>query len=221
LQDSEFHVLGEGGQVGPYDRRTIVGMRVRKVLRGSDIVVDAQGRRQEVRELVGKPRAPGAFHPERSGSYSVVQAIHAATLVDAVGNGCCEVPPFSGELEVRVQTKALRIEGRRRDGMAFKQDRLKIALEHVVHAGVRDSRVDLGLRAEPAAATQRLTLDLLTPEAAREFVQALPHVTPWPAEPVRSKPAAGRRSLALAWTGVAAVIGLVTAVLLLVWVLTR
>jgi hypothetical protein len=221
VQDSVYHVLAEGGRLGPFDRRTIVGMRVRKALRGSDVVVGADGRQYAVRDLVRQPRTEAAFQPERSGSYSVVQAIHAATLVGTAGSGCCVVPPFTGELEVRVQTKVLRIEGRFREGLAMRQDRLKIPLAHVVHVGRRDSIVDLGLRAEAAAATQRLTLDLRTPEAAKEFAGSLPNATAWPAEPVRAKPSPARRTQALAWAGVAAVAGLVSAVLLVVWVLTR
>lgn len=221
MQDSVYHVLVDGGRLGPFDRRTIIGMRVRKALRGGDLVVGPDGRQRAVRDLVRAPRGDAPAQPERSGSYSVVQAIHAATLVDTAGGGCCEVPAFTGELEVRVQTRVLRIEGRLREGLSTRQDRLKIPLEHVVHAGRRDSIVDLGLRAEAAAATQRLTLDLLTPEAAKEFAGSLPNVTAWPAEPVRAKPSATRRGQAMAFAGVAAVVGLVTAVLLVVWVLTH
>ncbi|QJW84811.1 hypothetical protein HK414_17805 [Ramlibacter terrae] len=222
MQDSVYHVLVEGGgRLGPFDRRTIIGMRVRKALRGGDVVVGADGRQRAVRDLVRQPRAEAAFQPERSGSYSVVQAIHAATLVDTAGSGCCVVPPFTGDLEVRVQTKVLRIEGRFREGPATRQDRLKIPLEHVVHAGRRGSIVDLGLRAEAAAATQRLTLDLRTPEAAGDFAGALPNVTAWPDEPVRAKPSASVPTQTVAWMGVAAVTALVSAVLVVVWVLTH
>jgi len=221
VQDSVYHVLVEGGRLGPFDRRTIIGMRVRKALRGGDRVVGADGREHVVRDLVRPPRTRATLQPVRSGSYSVVQAIHAATLADTAGSGCCVVPPFTGELEVRVQTRVLRIEGRLRDGLGSRQDRLKIPLEHVVHAGRRGSLVDLGLRADAAAATQRLTLDLHTQQAAQDFAAALPNATPWPDEPVRATASASSRTPAVLWTAVAAVTALVSVLLVGVWVLTR
>src|SRR5690606_6299403 len=118
------------------------GMCIRKALGRGDVVVDAQGREATVRDLVRGARAA-------SPSHSVVQGIHVATLAEVRGDACCAVPPFSGALEVRLQTRALRIEGARRDGLAWKQDRLKIPLEQVVHAAVRGRLVDLGLQARP------------------------------------------------------------------------
>jgi hypothetical protein len=218
VQDSTYHVLLDGAQVGPYDRRTIVGMRIRKALGSRDVVVAADGRRLTVRDLVRRPEADSALPASRTASRSVVQAIHAASLVEVDGAGCCEVPPFRGELQLRVQTRALRIEGRWRQGRAWKQDRLKIPLEQVVHAGLRGSLVDLGLRTEAGAALQRLTLDLRTPQAAGEFAASLTGATAWPFDPVpRSRPGIQR----LAWAGVAGVAVLVTGVLVGVWVLTH
>lgn len=221
MQDSVYHVLLDGGQVGPYDRRTIVGMRIRKALRSRDVVVAADGRRLTVRELVHKPAEIGV-RPEHNGSYSVVQAIHAATLVEVDGPGCCVVPPFRGDLEVRVQTRVLRIEGRHREGRAWKQDRLKIPLEQVVHAGVRGRLVDLGLVGETGAFPQRLTLDLRTPAAAADLVAAMPNATDWPAGLVvqpSQRWAWAANPMALA--GAAAVTVLVTVVVIVVWAAAR
>jgi hypothetical protein len=222
VEDSVYHVLLEGGRVGPYDRRTIVGMRIRKALGSSDVVVGADGRRRTVRELVRPARADSSFQPSRSGSYSVVQGIHAARLVQVQGTACCEVPAFSGELEVRVQTKALRLEGRWREGLGWKQDRVKIPLEQVVHARVQGSRVDLGLRAAPGGALQRLTLDLLKPDLAGEFAALLPHATAWPVDPAaKAKRAAVTGARPMVWAWVAGTSLLVAAVLATVWALTH
>ena len=38
-----YHVLLDGRRVGPYDRRTIVGMKVRKTLSSKHVLVGADG----------------------------------------------------------------------------------------------------------------------------------------------------------------------------------
>ncbi|RYY84111.1 MAG: hypothetical protein EOO24_38095 [Comamonadaceae bacterium] len=223
MQDSVYHVLLQGQRVGPYDRRTIVGMCIRKALGSDDVVVGADGHELTVRDLVRKPRADGDFQPNRSGSYSVVQGIYAAALDGVQGDACCAIPPYAGEMEVRVQTKVLRIEGRWREGLGWKQDRVKIPLEQVVHAAVRGDLVDLGLRARPGAAVQRLTLNLLSPEAAHEFAGLLPHVSAWPFDPVpkaRAKPASVPGTL-MVWGGAAGITVLVLIVVVAVWKLTH
>lgn len=224
MQDSVYHVLAEGGQVGPYDRRTIVGMRIRKVLASADVVVRGDGRRLTVRELVrqrpeGRFEASRAGEPSRGGSYSVVQGIHTATLVEVDGPGCCVLPAFKGEMEVRVQTRALRLEGRFRDGLSWKQDRVKIPLEQVAHARVRGSLVDLGLRSGPSAPLQRVTLELSTPDAAGEFAALLPQAAAWPQE---KAPASRLSQLAnpQVWGVLAGTLLVVGLVLLMVWALT-
>lgn len=227
VQESVYHVLVEGGQVGPYDRRTIVGMRIRKALASADVVVGADGRRLTVRELVrhgaqGKVEASRAGEASRGGSHSVVQGVHVARLVEVEGATCCAVPAFKGDLEVRVQTRVLRLEGRFRDGLAWKQDRVKLPLEQVVQARVRGSLVDLGLRADAAAPLQRVTLDLLTRDAAKEVVAALPQAAPWLPQP---QPKGARWLSQLAnpqvWGILLGTSLLVGAVLIVVWGLTH
>src|SRR5690606_30462097 len=74
LEKPVYHVVLEGRTLGPYDRRTIVGMRVRKTLASDNVLVDPSGARLTVGELVrGQPPDP-PFEPSRgegSGSYSV------------------------------------------------------------------------------------------------------------------------------------------------------
>src|SRR5262245_12227818 len=77
LENPVYHVLLEGRRVGPYDRRTIIGMRVRKTLASKDLLVAADGTQMTVSELVRKGFRPDPrFQPSRSGSYSVVQATY-------------------------------------------------------------------------------------------------------------------------------------------------
>lgn len=227
MQESVYHVLVEGGQLGPYDRRTIVGMRIRKALASGDVLVDADGRRLTVRELVREragdsPEPSGAVEASRGGSYSVVQGIHVARLVEVEGAACWAVPAFKGDLELRVQTRALRLEGRFRDGLAWKQDRVKLPLEQVVQARVRGTLVDLGVRADGATPMQRVTLDLLTRDAAKELAASLPQAAPWLPHPE------GNSARWLAQLGNPQVWGillgtslLVGAILVVVWTLTH
>jgi hypothetical protein len=224
LDNPVYHVVLEGRTLGPYDRRTIVGMRIKKTLTSEHQLVGTDGAKLTVGELVrGEPPEP-AFEPSRgegAASYSVVQATHPASLVEVQGTGY-EIPPFKGELEVRVQTKVLRIAGRYRDGLHWKEERVKFPLQDVAHARLRGSIVDLWVRtANAGEAMQRLTLEMFTPEAAGELTEKLTHTAPWPgSEPLAGRVAGGASPLhPMLW---AAVVG--TAVLvgtILVWVLTR
>jgi hypothetical protein len=223
LDKPVYHVVLEGRTLGPYDRRTIVGMRVRKTLASDNVLVDASGGRLTVGELVrGQPPDP-PFEPSRgegSGSYSVIQATHPASLVEVEGKGYA-IPPFKGEIEVRVQTRVLRLAGRFREGVNWKEDRVKFPLEDIAHARLRGSVVDLWVRTAAARqGLQRLTLEMFTPEAAGELTEKLTHTAPWPG----SEPLAGRGKGAanlhpMLWAvvvGSAVLVGTI-----LVWVLTR
>jgi len=228
-----YHVLvGEGRTLGPFERRAIVGMRVRKTLAGDSLLVGADGVRLTVAELLHKPLpsavdlpldeapAPGESSlPGRVGSsYSVVQGIHAAQLLEVQGTGY-DIPPFKGEVEVRVQTKVLRISGRFRDGLAWREDRVKLPLDQIPHARLRGTIVDLWLRSAGRDEPQRVSLDLLTREAAGELAEALPLSSPYPgSEPLAARTAGGGTH-PLLWTAVVGTAIFVCAILL--WVLLR
>lgn len=224
MENPVYHVLLEGRKVGPYDRRTIVGMRVKKTLDSKSVLLGSDGTRMTVAELVHQAgdsgfAASGDSRPSSGGSsYSVVQGIHAARLLEVQGKGYA-IPPFKEDLEVRVQTKVLRVSGRFREGLDWKEDRVKFPLQDIAHARLRGTVVDLWVRLPDKPGMQRISLDLLTPAAAGELAEGLPFAAPWPG----SEPLAGRPPLAasplnpLLW---AAVVG--TAVLvavLLVWAL--
>ncbi|HVE51854.1 MAG TPA: hypothetical protein VNB23_00575, partial [Ramlibacter sp.] len=165
-----------------------------------------------------------AFEPSRgegAASYSVVQSTAPAALVEVKGPGY-EIPPFKGELEVRVQTKVLRIAGRFREGLAWKEERVKFPLADIAHARLRGSIVDLWLRTPKAGeALQQVTLDMFTAEAAGELTEKLTHSAPWPgSEPLAGRMQAGATVLhPLLWAAVVGSAVLVGAIL--VWVLTR
>lgn len=204
-------LLLDGRSVGPYDRRTIVGMRIKKTLSSEDELLASDGRRLTVADLLRTRPEPG-FQPNRTTSYSLVQATYSASVEGVDGRGH-EIPAFKGEVEARIQTDVLRIAGRFRHGIGWKEDRVKLPLKDIVHARVRASAVDLWLRAEGRQELQRLSLELFTPEAAGEFVDWLPNATPWP-EP-DSQPAAlsasgaGSPWMWVAIIGTAVVVGVV------------
>ncbi len=225
MENPVYHVLLEGRRVGPYDRRTIVGMRVKKTLTSKHVLLAADGTRTTVADLLrqGQPEAgfaaSGNSRPPGGGSYSVVHGIHSARLLEVEGRGH-EIPPFKEGLEVRVQTKVLRVSGRYREGLFWKEDRVKFPLEDIAHARLRGTVVDLWVRTAHKS-MQRVSLDLLTPEAAGELAESLPFAAPWPgSEPLAGRPQGGASALhPLLW---AAVVGsAVTVAGVLVWALTR
>lgn len=168
--------------VGPYDRRTIIGMRIRNALASESVLVSADGAQLTVGDLIRSKR-PEPFNPNRSGSYSLVQATFTSGLIEVDGRGLA-IPRFRGEIETRVQSDVLRLAGGFRRVFGWKEDRVKIPLKSIVHARVRNSLVDLWVQPESASAgaahLQRLTLELFTPESAGELVDWLPAAKPWP-----------------------------------------
>jgi hypothetical protein len=224
VENALYHVIHEGRRLGPFDRRTIVGMRVKKALASQDVLVGGDGTRLTVADLVRKELPEVAPQPDvpvaRSGSQAVVQGIHAANLLQVEGGGL-RLPPFKGEVEVRVQTAVLRIAGRFREGLGWKEDRVKIPLPDIAHARLRGTVVDLWVRTADQAALQRVSLDLLSPEAAGEVAEGLSHAAPWPgSEPLAAKPQGPRAGAhPLLWAvvvGTALTVGGVV-----VWVLTH
>lgn len=219
MDQTIYHVLLEGRSVGPYDRRTIVGMRIKKTLTSDHVLIGSDGAQLTVADLVRR-RRPTPFNPERSGSFSVVQATYTASLLEVEGRGM-DIPRFKEEIEARVQGDVLRLAGRFRRGLGWKEDRVKILLKDVVHARIRNSQVELWLRAEQDGKLQRIALELFTPEAAGELVQWLPAATAFP-EPTASAAAqvlplvriSPAHSFVIALTAIAIVVTLMLMVLL-------
>ena len=232
MEETLYHVVLEGRRLGPYDRRTIVGMRVRKTLTSRHVLECSDGARLTVAELVRgtlpatpppepepmPPPEPAASGQGARSSYSVIQATHGADLLEVSGRGYA-VPAFKGEVEVRVQTKVLRLAGRFRDGLAWKEDRVKFPLQDIIHARLQGSIVELGVRPPSGAGLQRLRLDLRTPEAACELAESLPHTVPWPgSEPLAgASPSARREGRRVRWVALAGGVVAVFAVLAWVW----
>jgi hypothetical protein len=210
-EEAVYQVVLEGRQVGPYDRRTIVGMRIRKTLTSDSVLIASDGSRLTVADLVKARPRDNSFQPGRSGSYSLVQATYSASLLEVEGAGQ-PIPAFKGEIEARVQGPVLRLAGRFRHGFGWKEGRVKLPMDAIVHARVRSSLVDLWLRHEGQSGLQRLSLELFTGESAGEFVDWLPHATPWPGQDRAL--AAGHRGLWIAGLAGASVVVVLLVVLL-------
>lgn len=219
MDQASYHVLLEGRTVGPYDRRTIVGMRIKNTLTSDHVLIGTDGAQLTVADLIRQHR-PSSFNPERSGSISVVQALYAASLLEVDGGGL-DIPRFKGEVQARVQGEVLRIAGRFRRGMGWKEDRVKIVLKDVVYTRVKSSQVELWLRSGSSRQFQRISLELFTPDSAAALVRWFPAATVFP-EPyspaagaqLRATRAASSYSLFIALSAVALVVGLMLMVLL-------
>jgi hypothetical protein len=185
-------------------------MRIKTTLTSDHVLIGANGTQTTVGELIGhRPIKP--FNADRSGSFSLVHATFAASILELEGKGV-PIPSFKGEIEARVQADVLRLAGRFRHGLGWKEDRIKIPLKDVVHARVSGSRVDVWLRpAQPGARMQRLSLEMFTHEAAGELVDWFHDATPWPAPT-----AAARREDKLLWLTGAGLAGAVTVIVVLI-----
>ncbi|MDP3824552.1 MAG: hypothetical protein Q8R33_24025 [Burkholderiales bacterium] len=214
MDQTIYHVLLEGRKVGPYDRRTIVGMRIKKTLTSDHVLIGTDGTQLTVGELIGqRPAKP--FSADRSGRFSLVHATFTASVVELEGEGI-PIPRFKGEVEARVQADVLRIAGRFRQGLGWKEDRIKIPLKEVVHARINGSQADLWLRpAQPGARMQRVSLELFTHEAAGELVDWFHGATPWP-ESGAPAPAPRRVDDKVLWVAGTGLAGAVTVLVVLI-----
>ncbi|MGE0331015.1 MAG: hypothetical protein AB7P37_09990 [Ramlibacter sp.] len=216
-----YHVLLQGRSMGPYDRRTIVGMCIKKALAGDTELIDSNGAQLTVADLLAERSPQNTFNGTRSGSFSfsVVQATFTAALLQVKGRGFA-IPAFRGEVEARVQAGMLRIAGRYRRGLRWREDRVKLPLKGFAHARIVGSRVDLWLRLEgaaPSAALQQLSLELFSAEAAGALVEWMPVATPPPSglAPVGGPARDAGYLVWIAVIGVATVVALVGLVLAL------
>ena len=120
MKPTAYHVLHEGRRMGPYDRRTIVGLRIKKTLSSAHQLEASDGSRLTVAELLGRP-APTDFNAMHSGAYSSARHTCTGGFIEA-DPGAIEIPAFRGEVELRVHPDLLRIAGSYRTGRAIKDD---------------------------------------------------------------------------------------------------
>jgi len=180
LEPKAYHVLHEGRRMGPYDRRTIVGLRIKKTLSSAHQLEASDGSRLTVAELLGRPAPNEDFNAMHSGAYSSARHTCNGGFIDADA-GRIDIPGFRGEVEVRIHPEFVRIAGSYRVGRAIKDGRVKLPLKDIAFARRTGSRVDLWMRGDgPAVPLQRLALDMFSDEAAIELLHWLPDAQSWP-----------------------------------------
>ena len=214
MDQTVYHVLLEGRTMGPYDRRTIVGMRIKKALTSDQALVGPDGSRLTVGDLIERKPA-NTFYASRSASFLPVHASYPAGLVQAKGRGF-DVPKFRGEIEARIQGDMLRLAGRYRRWWTWKDGRVKLPLKDVAHAQVTGSQVELWLRSGPRGALQQITLELFKQNNAGQLIQWFTAATPRPvaAGGVLAARSASVHGLWIAVSGTVVVLGLLLMVLL-------
>jgi hypothetical protein len=214
VDQTVYHVLLEGRTMGPYDRRTIVGMRIKKALTSDQALVGPDGSRLTVGDLIERKPA-NSFYASRSASFLPVQASFPAGLVLAKGRGF-DIPKFRGEIEARIQGDMLRLAGRYQRWWKLKDGRVKVPLKDVAHAQATGSQVELWLRSGSRGALQQITLELFKQNNAGQLLQWFPAATP---RPVPAGAVLAARSLSvhglwIAVSGTVVVLGLLLMVLL-------
>jgi hypothetical protein len=220
VDEATYHVVLDGRSVGPYDRRTILGMRIKHMLTGDHLLVTSGGARLTVRELIGASGEAAADGGDSARDVRGSAGTSTGMLVMAGRRGF-RIPKFIGEVEVRVQGDVLRIAGRHRRAFRWHDGRVKLPLADVVHARAKGPRADIWLQPAGASALQHVALYMFTSEAADELAARLaPKGAAHPALAAAQAAAAGDAALSsLRVLGVAAgavvlVIGLVLLVLL-------
>jgi hypothetical protein len=182
----QYHVFLQGKQLGPYDKRTIVGMRIKKTLTNADVLIDANGQQITVGQLLGQRSRPAsleldigssAFDALQSGAYSPVVGMFVVQRM-TLSRGLRDVPRFVGAVQARVHTDLLRLEGTSRQLFKRKAGRVKLPFSQMVRAQQQvanvalwlrtDARLDAHLRGAPS-----ITLMLQTAEDAKALISAL------------------------------------------------
>lgn len=194
MDEATYHVLLDGRSVGPYDRRTILGMRIKHMLTGDHLLVTSGGERLTVRELIGASGESAAERGDGAGEVRGSAASWTGMLVMAGRRGF-RIPKFSGEVEVRVQGDVLRIAGRHRRAFRWRDGRVKLPLADVVHARAKGPRTDLWLQPAGTSKLQHVSLYMFTSEAADDLAARLAPAAAHPALAAAQAEAAGGAAL--------------------------
>jgi hypothetical protein len=102
-----YYVVAEDQMLGPFDKRTITGMRVRKTLFNDSLICDSQGNYTTVVELLGNPLplGPSSGGSDTSGSY---HPHFAVTLLKPHVRDYAGLE-LRGEGEVRILSDVVRV----------------------------------------------------------------------------------------------------------------
>jgi hypothetical protein len=134
-----YHLLVGDRQLGPYDRRTIVGMRIKNLIDHQLLVCRSDGHQMSVAQLLAdRFEMADAESLQRHAVAPPASGIWPTFLMDCGGS---LVKPgafgFIGKGELRFQGDFLRITANRKSGfVATRQERTKLPLTALVSATV-------------------------------------------------------------------------------------
>ena len=134
-----------GKQVGPFDRRTIIGMRLKKLLDNNTALLRSDGLPMTVAELTMDRHETATARTEHDSAGSPLSGLWPSFLVNFgggwTGSGALG---FTGQGELRFQGGALRLTGlRNRLLFGSKQMRITVPLDGIAwtRASTRDASI--------------------------------------------------------------------------------
>jgi hypothetical protein len=175
-----YYVVVDGQKLGPFDKRTITGMRVKKILGNDNLVFDELGRETTVFSLVGA-QLSGTFGA--SVGLQTTGSLYPRFPVTFVKPSMRPYAgmSFRGDGELRIQPDVLRVSGVVRDALwkASREDRVKIPHQHLQQISRDGARVTLYA---PKVVAQdvhgEVSVFFRTEEEAIDFVGQLRHIQP-------------------------------------------
>lgn len=175
MSEQQYFVMVDGQKLGPFDQRTITGMRVKKILTDDQKVYHQNGLITTVRELVGASAATGRFETSSPLSTGIMYPKFIVHFMRPAGSPYGQ-EHFVGDGELRVQPDVLRVAGQIRPGLWKKlQDhRVKVPRDHVTW--VRRIEHVVELRADRLPGWPQsgfFTFGFDYPDDARAFCDAL------------------------------------------------
>lgn len=174
-----YRLLLQSKQIGPFDRRTIVGMRMKKIITNDVLVMRNDGLMMSVGQLLAdRFETTDALTGQMLSAPGFASEIWPTFLVDFGGGLRAGALGFVGRGELRFQSDVLRISGQRKRAFwGTKLDRAKIALVDIAAINVAlgsDSSVALNLRLghplAPVRKGQSVILKLDDADSANELV---------------------------------------------------
>jgi hypothetical protein len=183
----QYHVFLQGKQLGPYDKRTIVGMRIKKTLTNADVLIDEHDQQISVGQLLGKRSRPArldmdigssAFDALQSGAYSPVVGIFTVPRMQ-VSKGLRDVPRFVGAVQARVHTDLLRLAGTSRALFKRKEGRVKLPFGQILRVQQLGANLALWVRTDARLNAQlegapSITLMLQSADDVKALLAAVP-----------------------------------------------
>jgi hypothetical protein len=168
-----YHIVLAEQHLGPYDRRTLVGMRMKKVVDKHASLLRSDGYAMTMAQLLAdRHEMAGHFKP----SEPIKPEAAWPTFVMDCGGSLLRggVLGFQGLCELRVESDKLRVTGQRKGRwFASEEGRIKIALSQIAWADAGDdpSVLALGLTSPLAGHTAlSVTLPLADGQAVNEVL---------------------------------------------------